>query len=324
MIYPWQQKQWDIIVSYYQKECMPHALLLTGNRGLGKLIFAQSVAELILCERNTTQACKVCRDCQLFRLGHHPDLFIIDIKEKNSSIEVAQIREITAALNKTSQRGRCQVVILTSVEAMNISATNAFLKTLEEPLGPVLLMLVTHRVAVLPQTVRSRCQRIVFTASSDQNMLRWVKARIREKSKASQLLALAYHAPLEAIKLEMLNYFPLRDCLLILLINTITQRTSVVDVVKFLLKEDTKLILYIITTIFMDVLRLQIYCPDFVLNTDCFSILQKFSLVLSRDKLLTILQKLQEIWQVTVSLNSVNSQLLLEELFLMLETQNVS
>ena len=325
MIYSWQKKQWDKIVACYQQRRMPHALLLAGNRGLGKLTFAKSLAELVLCERNPTQACGICRGCQLFRVGNHPDFFEVSLEKKSKAIKVAQIRDLIAALNQTSQQGRYQVVILFPAEAMNRAAANAFLKTLEEPSGQVLLILVTHQLGALPPTIISRCQRILFRAYSDLTTLQWVEERVNgNKDKARQLLVLANHAPLQAIELESLNYLSLRDRLLKLLINTVTQRVSVVSIVSILLKEDIKLILYIIITFLMDVLRLQLNCHYFILNADHISLLQELSSILSREKLLVILQQLQETWRVITGSAAVNSQLLLEEIFLMLEIRSVS
>ncbi|QHG92639.1 DNA polymerase III subunit delta' [Coxiella endosymbiont of Amblyomma sculptum] len=316
-IYPWQQKQWEKILTYLQKKRMPHALLLSGSRGLGKLMFAKSVAELVLCECNETQACGRCRDCQLFRSGNHPDFFTVDLKEGGHAVKVTQIRELAAALNQTAQRNHYQVAILSSAELMNRSAANAFLKTLEEPLGTILLMLVTHRPRILPQTVLSRCQRIEFRTCADPKILQWVKKQIKNKSKASQLLSLAYNSPLKAIKLERLNYFSLRNRLLKLLV-TATQNESAIDIVNILLKEDAKLVLYITTILLMDILRFQINCSDFILNTDCLPILQKFSSVLSQENLLEVLRQLQETWQVIAGSVKINFQLLLEEIFLIL------
>ena len=328
MIYPWQQKQWDKIIACYQQGRMPHALILAGICGLGKLTFAKSLAEFILCERNQTQACGICRGCRLFRVGNHPDFFEVSLGKKtkagNKAIKVAQIRELISALNQTSQQGHYQVAILSPVEAMNRAAANAFLKTLEEPSGQVLIILVTHQPGILPPTILSRCQRIIFKAHFDSAMLQWVEAQVKDKNKALQLLALANHAPLQAIKLESLNYLPLRDYLLKSLVNTVMQRESALHVVSVLLKEDTKIILHIMITFFMDILRLQLNCHDFILNADCLSLLQEFSSVFSQEKLLEILQRLQESWRVITGSTGVNTQLLLEEIFLILEMYSVS
>lgn len=321
MIYPWQRKQWDKIVARYKQGRMPHALLLTGNRGVGKLRFAKSLAELILCKQNQTRACGICRGCQLFRLGNHPDFFEVSMEEKSKTIKVAQINELIAVLNQSSQEGHYQVVILSPAEAMNRAAANGFLKTLEEPLGRVLLILITHQLGALPQTVVSRCQRILFKSYSDPVMVQWVKAHLKgDKNKALQLLAVANYAPLQAIELESINYLELQDFLLKSLINTVTQRESAVMLVGDLFKKDIKLILYIIMIFLMDVLRLQLNCHDFILNTDHLPLLQEFSLLLSQEKLLEILQWLQETWRVVRSSTTVNLQLLLEDFFLMLET----
>lgn len=83
MFYPWQQRQWQEIIANYQQGRLPHALLLTGNRGLGKVDFAMAIAGFILCEKTIDKkVCTSCHSCQLFKAGNHPDFFMVTLEKK--------------------------------------------------------------------------------------------------------------------------------------------------------------------------------------------------------------------------------------------------
>lgn len=169
MIYPWQQSQWQQLLKQHQQRRLPQALLFSGQYGLGKKDFALVLAKLVLCEAGGESACDICHSCQLFRAGNHPDFFTIYPEENGKTIKVDQIRDLTASLNQTAQLNGYQVAVICPAESMNAAAANALLKTLEEPPGPVILILISHRLGGLPITIVSRCQKIAFFATEDVN-----------------------------------------------------------------------------------------------------------------------------------------------------------
>jgi DNA polymerase-3 subunit delta' len=96
----------------------------------------------------------------------HPDLVLI--APEKGEIRVGEIREVEEALSLKPFEGRRKVVIIDDADAMNPSAANAFLKTLEEPPDESLLILVAAHPDRLPETVRSRCCRISFAPLSPE------------------------------------------------------------------------------------------------------------------------------------------------------------
>lgn len=324
MIYPWQQKQWQEVRSSYLQGRLPHALLLVGSRGLGKVDFAKKIAGVILCENTQGVACGTCRSCQLFCAGNHPDFFIVTPEEESKTIKINQIRDLTHDLNQTSHCSYYQVAIIHPAEVMNRASANAFLKTLEEPAGRVLLLLVSHRPGALLPTIISRCQRLTFTACANDAATQWLQKKIdSDLPKAIQLLKVANQAPLYALELEATNFLSLRDQLLNSVLNSVEQCENAIDVVNTLLKENRQLILQILIIIFMDVLRLQLNADDFVVNKDRLVLLQKLKMAFSRGKTLLLLQQLQEAWRLVESAIAINVQLLLEEIFLTVEMDHV-
>ncbi|MFC1749729.1 DNA polymerase III subunit delta' [Pseudomonadota bacterium] len=198
-MYPWQQSQWHILQEARQQGRMPHALLLTGPKGLGKEHFAQEMAQALLCEANTAQGgpCGECRSCLLYAAGNHPDVAVVKPLEGKKNIAVDQVRELSRYLTLKAQYGGHRVVVLAPAEAMNVNSANSLLKTLEEPSEGAVLLLVTHRPAQLPATIRSRCQEIRFQVATAESGEAWLRSQ-GVSGDPKLLLALADGAPLKA------------------------------------------------------------------------------------------------------------------------------
>jgi DNA polymerase-3 subunit delta' len=105
---------------------------------------------------------------------HHPDLHWLHPVEDKETISIDQVREVIETVSLTAHRGKAKVVIIEPAESMTIAAANALLKTLEEPSGDSYLLLLSHRPARLPATVRSRCQRIEIDAPSPAVIAEWL------------------------------------------------------------------------------------------------------------------------------------------------------
>lgn len=202
MTYPWQQTQWQNLQQQQVAGKLPHALLLVGSQGLGKLEFALQLAHGLLCQTADANggACGHCSACKLIAAATHPDLFILQAEERGKAIKVDDVRQLSGKLNLTSQYGGYQVAVIVDAHDMNINASNSLLKTLEEPSSEAVLILVTSNPQKLPITVRSRCQQISFNVPPSEQALSWLQAE--GLAQADSLLTLAHGAPLLALELE--------------------------------------------------------------------------------------------------------------------------
>lgn len=221
--YPWTQSQWDHLLSQYQANRLPHALLLSGPEGIGKFEFAKKLNDTLLCDNNhnisqggnqLSPACGKCNSCQLIAAGTHPDNYIAQPEAEGKQITIASIREINQFLSLKSQFAPLQVVIISPAEAMNRNSANALLKTLEEPQPDKLIILICSQPNRLLPTIRSRCQQINIPLPDTEQGLAWLQQQNIEqtdKSILQRLLALAGGAPLLARqyadqgKLELYN-----------------------------------------------------------------------------------------------------------------------
>ncbi|MCW9059449.1 MAG: DNA polymerase III subunit delta' [Gammaproteobacteria bacterium] len=203
-LHPWLQGQWRQLCQAREQGRMPHALLLSGPRGVGKGEFAEALARALLCRVPDPQgqACGQCPSCRQWEAGSSPDFLRVVPEEEGKAIKVDQVRELCAGLTLTSHGGGYKVALLRPAERMNLNAANSLLKTLEEPTANTVLLLVTERPAQLPATIRSRCQLLVFPAPPRAEALAWLADQAAiDAQRAGLLLDLSAGAPLQALAL---------------------------------------------------------------------------------------------------------------------------
>lgn len=214
-----------------RREKLPHALLFSGQRGIGKLELARAFAELLLCERTDGstegQACGHCAACNWLAQGNHPDFRMLQPaalddsaddegakgegeggkgeggksdsarRKPSAQITIDQVRALDDFLHVGAHRRGVRVILVNPAEAMNRATANALLKSLEEPMPGVLFLLVSSEPARLLPTIRSRCQ-VVPVARPDAALASaWLRAAGVDD--AERWLALASGAPLRAV-----------------------------------------------------------------------------------------------------------------------------
>lgn len=147
---------WKSLMARHQQQTLPHALLLNNAE------FAYDLAKTVLCFAGQERGCGTCHGCRLLHAKTHPDLLEV------SAPKIDEIREIIEPIQKTSQIGQWKVLIIDLADQMNTAASNALLKTLEEPPARVLIILLAQQPRRLLATIRSRCQQICFSVSSPE------------------------------------------------------------------------------------------------------------------------------------------------------------
>lgn len=141
-------------------ERVPHAFLFSGSRGVGKTTLARIVARALNCEMGPgPNPCGACHSCTSILAGNNADVVEIDAASHNL---VDDIRELRERVGFVSMGSRYKVYILDEVHMLTRSAFNAFLKTLEEPPPRVVFVLATTELHKVPETIRSRCQVLMF------------------------------------------------------------------------------------------------------------------------------------------------------------------
>jgi DNA polymerase-3 subunit delta' len=137
-----------------------HAYLFSGDEGIGKRMTARALAAAVNClERGPEGGCGTCPSCRKVAAGSHPDVHLL--APDGAEIKIDQIREVQSDLSLCPFEGAKKVLIVDGAETMNDASSNALLKTLEEPPGETVIILVTSRPQGLLPTIRSRCQEVV-------------------------------------------------------------------------------------------------------------------------------------------------------------------
>jgi len=205
--YSWQQKQAAVLHDLQQQERLPHALIFSGSKGIGKADFATWFAEHLMCTETGMGACGQCQNCALIKNESHPDFrnvtILKDAKTGKSKQEIGidQIRDLIRFVNLSQAGVSYKVVVISPADALNVSSANSLLKLLEEPQGRTIILLVSDQVEKLPATIRSRCQIINMSAPSTEEAIDWVNSQEGFVGDAETLLKLAQGAPLAALAL---------------------------------------------------------------------------------------------------------------------------
>jgi DNA polymerase-3 subunit delta' len=196
---------------------LPHALLISGQRGIGKFELARLFADSLLCENPTQdfQACGSCAACGWQAQGNHPDFRLLQPdalaesegessepagkKKPSQQITIDQVRALDEFLHVGTHRHGARIVLINPAEAMNRSTANSLLKSLEEPIASTLFILVSSEPDRLLPTIRSRCQSLPVPQPVFSQAEEWLRqAGVGE---ASNWLALAGGSPLLAVEL---------------------------------------------------------------------------------------------------------------------------
>ncbi len=223
---------------------LPHAFLFHGPEGVGKALVARLFVGALMCERPLPSGagCGACPACLRAGHGNHPDVFLITrlprkdkradagedegdedeagdapggkASELRAHILVQQVRELSHHATFAPREARRRVFLVDPADRMNAESQNALLKTLEEPPGQAVIVLVSSRPHVLFPTVRSRCFQIGFGAMPPDQLATALRARGIAPVEASARAALAEGRPGRALALDLAALTSRREAIL--------------------------------------------------------------------------------------------------------------
>jgi DNA polymerase-3 subunit delta' len=316
-ILPWQNTLWDALLQRATQERLPHALLFIGADGVGKKQFALAFAHYLLCQSSTAgKACGCCRACHLLNAGSHPDIKLVEPEESAQVIKIDQIREIVSFINETALLGGYRVIIIHPASAMNISAANALLKSLEEPTPKALLILICNQSQRLPATISSRCQKIIFPKPTREMALSWLKENVN--SDALELcLNLTENAPLKVNELLANETLTLRNNLYQALLQLSQQQADPLQLAAEWHDKEIQAVLILMLSWLRDLLRFKLTAIEKnIINIDYQAALSKLTGKITAKNLLEYLDHVQQSYARILHSLNVNRQLLIEELFI--------
>jgi DNA polymerase III subunit delta' len=219
-----------------------HAYLFAGPRGVGKSIVARGVAHNLLCERSpgaqfccnpvecparvaapspgrgrtsaaaSAARCDCCAACVQLALGVHPDCVYVARQPNRSDLLIEQVRDLIERLGVRPSRGPRRIAIVDDAETLNLPAQNALLKTLEEPPGHTMMILVSSSERALLETVRSRLRPVRFGPLSVAEIAGVLVSRAKlEPERAGAIAPLARGSLARALALAQGEEPPVRE-----------------------------------------------------------------------------------------------------------------
>lgn len=170
-----------------------HAYLITGPAQIGKMALARTLAKALNCTaEDRPRPCGECRSCTLIAADRYPDVRVVrpEVSERGiPSIKIEQIRRLQQDLNLSAYEGRYKVALLKQFDTANANAANAFLKTLEEPPGHVILILTAIDSESILPTIASRCRTLALRPIPAGMIEEALMTRWRAKPEEATLLA---------------------------------------------------------------------------------------------------------------------------------------
>ena len=200
---------------------LSHAYIIEGPASADKMQFAKDFLKAATCKVEPGLGCGHCPECHKIDHDNEEDLYIVQDTSTTNTVKIGAIRDLIVKLGKRPL-GSLNMAIIEDADFMNDAAQNAFLKTLEEPSGQTLILLLSENTDRLKETIKSRCVTIKLSEPSPDDIGRddatsELVSALLEKDKffyLKQRLAKLVKSKEDA--LEVLDNMELiyRDCLL--------------------------------------------------------------------------------------------------------------
>lgn len=316
-IFPWHRQIFSQLAGQLEAGKLPHALLFSGNPGLGKLTLAQQLAGTLLCGGRLAggQTCGECPACMQLAAGSHPDFLYLTLEEDATAIKVDQVRALAGALSMCAHGQGFKVAIIAPADLMNANAANSLLKTLEEPSDNTVLVLVSDRPSRLPATIRSRCQQVRFNAPDQALAMEWLSGHLADAQQARICLELAAGAPLAALELAADGVVEARRERLGQLVDILDGRTTALDVAQTWSKDEGLQAIRWMRDWLMDMLRIRMTGQhQEIRNIDLADALDGLARKLDKRVMFEQLDRINRV--LVAGAGSLNRQLMTEDILL--------
>ncbi|KPJ50992.1 hypothetical protein AMJ40_01185 [candidate division TA06 bacterium DG_26] len=291
-----QETAKKILANQIEKEKVSHAYLFHGQCGVGKTETAIAFAKALNCDRGS--GCGTCTHCKRVERFVHPDVkFVFPVpsaiqadalvelyetgKESHfrfpfsqrASISIDTIRSVSGETYLKPYESRWKVNIVIDADKMTQEASNAFLKTLEEPPSHAIFILITEHPQSLPLTILSRCQSIRFRNLSREEIEQALKARGVEPSLTGVLARLASGSLGRALRSNKSEYMEIRRRLIDGFLALGKKRwETVIDLSQWLVDEcDRWVFVEVFLSLYRDLLVLKEGLDTLVQNCDYIS-----------------------------------------------------
>jgi DNA polymerase-3 subunit delta' len=295
---------------------LAHAYLFTGTEGIGKRLMAMALIRLIFCDNQT--GCGNCPACHRLDHNNHPDLHLVE--PEGNQIKIEQVRQLRQDLAHPPTQAPRRACIIDNAERLNAAASNALLKTLEEPRQDTIIILITSSPEQLISTIKSRCQLLPFQRLEQKMIAAILAEHNSDDSNSTIIAALSAGSLKQALGNDSEYYSEQRQSILkeiyALNPNSVVPR---LDLAERLAndKEQIDNLLLILLSYYRDIFLLKNQAsPALIINVDMTKQLER---QIQRETLLSAQNKLQAILDCHQQIaRNVNKQLALDVLLIRL------
>ena len=193
MLYPWLMPIIENVSERITQDNLHHGILFVSEPGSGIEVLCKTVAKRLLCTSDEVLPCGSCKACLLYDAQSHPDYH--PVTTEKTQIGVDAVRKAIEQVNQTAQLSSNKVVMIENIETMSESASNALLKTLEEPTNNTYLVLTTNAPQYIMATIKSRCEKIRVPMPSYEQSRAYLADEGARVASAEELAAYR-HSPL--------------------------------------------------------------------------------------------------------------------------------
>lgn len=293
-----------------------HAYIFEGPAGCGRRKTALALIQALYCREVADDACGVCGSCRKVAAGNHGDIHFIEPLPEKRDISIAQLRDIQRELALRPYEAPRKACIMEPADRMNVNSANSFLKTLEEPPGNAIIILLTENADMLLPTIRSRCQLVRFAPLSPECVRLLLEKSGMDAAAASLMAQLADGSMQRAMELDSEGLAARRELLVKHLEGlTLKKVVTIFDASEQVggNREETLETLDMLLSFARDMVFLSAGCSD-IINTTIRPSLEK---MVSRMNLKLTLQLADDILETRRSVQrNANVKLALDHLFM--------
>lgn len=269
--YSWLDIIYCKILNSYQKNKGHHALLLHSKWDNGAEVLIHSIMQWLMCSRpRGIKHCNICYNCQLMKIGHHPDYYKLGYDNNTRAIGIDIIRACIDLIYNYARQSKVKIIFIKYVECLTEQSVNALLKVLEEPPSNTYFFFISTEGNKIPITLLSRCIQWSIISPEEKIGLKWLMEEqgVKDVLLATCALRLCNGAPIEAKNILKLEFWQKR----LFLCKNLYDAILCGDFLKILPSLNTynkKLSLYWLITLIVDALKWQKKVEQqFIMNLD--------------------------------------------------------
>lgn len=295
--------------------------MFSGPNKIGKFTLANLFSKSILCKSKEKLPCEKCDCCLQINKNISSDYIIVDKEADKKNISIKQIRDLQQKLSLKSFETNHKIVIINNSEHLSEEASNALLKTLEEPYSKIIFVMITNQIDTVMTTIKSRCQILKFNNLPNFKIQNWLISKNIDKKMANLICGISNGRPgiakdyLENDQLLSSHIEKSKKLLLLMQANTISEKLSLIT--EYLNKSFTSHEIISLLddweVVFRDIILIKMKNRN-ISNINLMSTLKKISSIYGFDKIINLHNLFNKSKQLII--NSVNNKLVLENLIL--------